>query len=175
MKTALTLSVFLVLYRLSFAESVAFSIHAGKIEGQEFQKDDLVVSLIAESIIGPSVFSLEAMIIGNPITGLPERTTLKSVNLVPRIIIGYRFCRLSAGVGGGIVEKESTTVSPQGYHEKHGQRGIQYLGVCELRIAIKKDTCISGRVTQLRTRFPGVEHGWSSARLYTLGFVMGFD
>jgi len=174
MKPVLVTLVILVLYQPSFAESVAFSIHAGKVEGQEFQKDDFVVSVVAESIIGPSVFSLEAMMAGNPITGLPERTTLKSVNLVPRIIIGYHACRISAGIGGGIVEKESAMVSPQGYREEHRRRGVQLLGVGELRVAVENDMCISGRVMQLRTRFPGVEQGWSSARLYTVGFVMGF-
>lgn len=175
MKTALVLSVVLTLYEPSVAESIAFSIHAGKIEGKEFDKDDLVVSLVAESIIGPSVFEISAMIVGNPITGLPDQTIIRSCNMVSRIIIGYDFCRLSAGIGGGIVEKESTTISPQGYHEEHHQRGIQLLGVGELRMAVEKGTYVSGRLTQLRTRFPGVEQGWRSSRLYTVGFVMGFD
>ena len=97
-----------------------------------------------------------------------------------RLIVGPHVCRLSAGGGVGVAEKKFTTVSDRGFHEKTRQKGIQVMGVLELRIATKKGTCVSARAVQLRTRFPtGGERlipvlKWKPARLYTLGVVAEF-
>ena len=179
MKTTLVALMILALYQLSLAESIALSVHIGKIEGPGFSDRDIAVTLSAESVVGPSVLEFSAMVVGNPIARSPEeQTSYRSVSMVPRLIIGPHVCRISAGVGGGIVERTSTTVSDPGYHEKHKQRGILFLGALELRISPKKNTCISVRMTQLRTRFPGERllpiGDWKPAMLYTIGWVAEF-
>ncbi len=179
MKTTLVALMILALYQLSLAESIALSVHIGKIEGPGFSDRDIAVTLSAESVVGPSVLEFSAMVVGNPIARSPEeQTSYRSVSMVPRLIIGPHVCRISAGVGGGIVERVSTSITDLGYYEKRKQRGILFLGVLELRISPKKDTCISVRVTQLRTRFPGERlmpiGDWKPAMLYSLGWVAEF-
>ena len=178
-RIALVALTILALGQPSFAESIALSVHIGKIEGPGFQKNDVAVVLGAESVVGPSILEFSAMVIGNPLARSPEeQTSYRSVSMVPRLIIGPHVCRISVGAGGGIVERTSTTVSDPGYHEKHKQRGILFLGALELRISPKKNTCISVRMTQLRTRFPGERllpiGDWKPAMLYTIGWVAEF-
>jgi len=174
MKIAVIVSTILALYQLSSAESVAFSIHAG----QGFQRNDIAVIASAESIIGPSVFEVSALAVGNPLAGPQEvQTTLQSVNLIPRIIVGYPALRVSIGVGCGIARIQ-TTVGPNFTDQQHSQQtGPLFLGVVELRASPVKKFCISGRVTMIRTRLPqeGYDHSdLGSGCIYTLGFVAGF-
>ncbi len=179
MKLALIALVILTLSQPSFGEFAALSVHLGKVEGPGFQKRDMAVVLEAESIIGPSVIAVEAMVVGNPIARSPgEQTTFKSITMGSRLIVGPHVCRISAGVGAGIAEKETATVSPQGHYEKRKQQGLLYLGVLELRVATKKGSSISIRVTRLRTRLSGGELApvlaWKSAILYTIGWIAEF-
>jgi len=166
MKTAVIISAILALYQPSFAESVALSIHAG----QGFQRTDVAVIASAESVIGPSVFEVSAMFVGNPLAGPQEvQTTLRSVNLVPRIIIGHPAFRVSVGAGCGIATVET--------NQQDRQTGPLFLGVFEVRVFPKKGFGISSRVTMVRTRFPQEEYDrpdLGSGYLYTLGFVKGF-
>lgn len=173
MKTALILSL-LSLSQLTYAESVAFSIHAG----QGFQRSDVAVIASAESIIGPSVFEVSAMFVGNPLAGPQEvQTMLQSVNLIPRIIIGYPALRVSLGAGCGIARIKTTVRPNLTDWQEHQQTGPLFLGVFEVRVFPKKGVGISSRVTMVRTRLPQEEYDHSDlgeGYLYTLGFVKGF-
>ena len=169
-RTVLVTLAILVLYQLSSAESVAISIHAGK----GFQENDIAVIASAESIVGPSVLEVSAMFMGNPLAApRPEHTTIKSVNVIPRIIIGYPAFRISAGVGCGIATVET---------KESRQSGPLFLGVSEVRVFLKKGVGVSGRVMMVRTRFPGGRYDVAtlepyldvgSGLLYTVGFIAG--
>ena len=102
---------------------------------------------------------------------------MQSVNLVPRVIVGYPAFRVSVGAGCGVARIKTTMRPNFTEWQEYQKTGPLFLGVFEVRVFPKKGVGISSRVTMVRTRLPQEEYDHSDlgeGYLYTLGFVKGF-